>query len=286
VRGWRDGDIATITPRAAIVFTRLVDYAVAVRWCLAVAAISASASHAGADAIGLVALDESAATLDADYEHSNHRDGVAILPGARIAIGDGGFIDGEVPFGWVDQLGKAVLGNITATAGYHDSPIQPSPQLVALALRVSAPTGSTDGPGATVMSALANPRVGDPEPLLPGVTSVEVLADWRWSSDGWWMQLEAGAAGRWKPQVPFVPVLRVSIAGAIRLEPWLDLTASFITRSFMLASDPAEDFVHTLALAAVTDLGCTRIALRLEVPVDHSARIDDRFVVGVEVRGR
>ena len=256
------------------------------RSCLAVAAISAAASHADADAIGLLALDNSAATLDADYEHSNHRDGIAVLPGGRIAIGDGGFVDGEVPFGWVDQLGKGVLGNVTATAGYHRSAIQPSPQLVGLALRVSAPTGSTDGAGATVMSALANPRVGDPEPLLPGVTSVEALADWRWSSDGWWLQLETGVAGRWKPQTAFVPVLRVSIAGAIRLEPWLDLTASFITRSFMLASDPAEDFVHVLAIGAVSDVGRARIALRLEVPVDHSARIDDRFVVGVEVRGR
>jgi len=257
-----------------------------VRWCLAVAAISATASRAEADAIGLLALDDSAATLDADYEHSNQRDGIAVLPGARLAIGDSGFVDGVVPFGWVDQLGKAVLGNITATAGYHGSAIQPSPQFVALALRVSAPTGSTDGPGAAVMSALANPRVGDPEPLLPGVTSVEALADWRWSSDAWWLQLEVGAAGRWKPQTPFVPVLRVSIAGAIRLEPWLDLTASFITRSFMLASDPPEDFVHALVLGAVSDVGRARVALRLEVPVDHSARLDDRFVVGIEVRGR
>jgi len=51
-------------------------------------------------------------------------------------------------------------------------------------------------------------------------------------------------------------------------------------------SRPPEDFVHALVVGVVTDLCRTRIGLRLEVPVDHSARIDDRFVVGLEVRGR
>jgi hypothetical protein len=251
---------------------------------LLVALVIPAVAHA--DAVGLVHTDGSAATIDADFEHSNHRDGIVVLPGARLDVGDHGFVDGVVPFGWVDQLPHAVLGNLTVTAGYRVATMTASPSLVALALRASAPTGSTDGPGATVMNALANPRVGDPEPLLPGVTSVEVLADWRWASDAWWLQVEAGAQGRWKVQTPFVPVLRVSIAGALRLEPWLDVTASFITRSFMLANDPPEDFVHSLVLGAVTDLCRARVALRLEVPVDHSARIDSRFVVGLEVRGR
>ena len=237
------------------------------------------------DAIGLVHLDGSAAALDADYEHSNHRDGLVLLPSARLTIGEHGFLDGNVAFGWVDQLAHVVLGNVTAMAGYRALQSSTSPRLAAIALRVTAPSGASGGPGGAVMAALAAPRVGDPEPLLPAVTSIELLADWRWSTDGWWLQLETGAQGRYKPHDPFVPVLRVSIAGALRLEPWLDVTASFITRSFMLAEDPVEDFVHTLALGVVTDLCRSRVAVRIEVPVDHSARMDGRFVVGLEVRG-
>lgn len=243
------------------------------------------AGTAYADAIGLVHLDGSAAGLDADYEHSNHRDGVVLIPAARLTIGEHGFLEGNVAFGWVDQLAHAALGNVTAMGGYRVVESSDSPRLAALALRVTAPSGATDGPGGAVMAALAAPRVSDPETLLPNVTSVELLGDWRWSSDRWWLQLEGGAEGRYKPHNKVVPVLRVSVAGALRLEPWLDLTASFITRSFMLADSPVEDFVHVLVFGAVTDLDRSRIAVRIEVPVDHSARIDGRYIVGLEVRG-
>ena len=59
------------------------------------------------------------------------------------------------------------------------------------------------------------------------------------------------------------------------------------TRSFVLASDhQPENFVHTLMLGMIGHDERGQVAIRLEVPVDDRARNANRFVVGLEFRGR
>jgi hypothetical protein len=86
--------------------------------------------------------------------------------------------------------------------------------------------------------------------------------------------------------VKWLPVLRGTVAGGVHVERWLDLTASFVTRSFVLASDQPESFVHSLMLGMIGRTARGQVAVRLEVPVDDRARDANRFVVGLEFRGR
>lgn len=235
------------------------------------------------DGIGVLAIARHADLFaDATYEHADASDAVTLVPGARIRVGAIGFLEGELPVGYGFQPGAAVLGNVTVGGGLL--PLES--RLVGIALRISAPTSPTLGAGMTTAAALATPRIADPELFLPHTTSAELVADWRWRGDSSWVQAEVGAAGWWQPSVKWLPVLRGTVAGGVHVEPWLDLTASFVTRSFVLASDQPENFVHSLMLGMIGRTARGQVAVRLEVPVDDRARDANRFVVGLEFRGR
>ncbi len=235
------------------------------------------------DAIGLLATARHRElVLDGAYEHADGSDAIALVPGARIAAGELWFLEGALPLGYGLHAHALALGNVTVTGG-----VLPSDQrLVAIALRISAATSPALGNGMTTVAALAAPRIADPELFLPHTTSAEIVADWRWRGDHSWVQAEAGIAGWWQPATPFETVLRASIAGGVHVERRLDLTASFVTRSFVFVSGAPEGFVHTLILGLVTHIARGEISFRLEVPVDDSARAHDRFVAGFELRGR
>ncbi|HEY0251044.1 MAG TPA: hypothetical protein VGC41_05930 [Kofleriaceae bacterium] len=219
---------------------------------------------------------------DATYTHADGSDAVGVIAGARLAIGDVAFIDVRVPIGYGIQPSAFALGNATAAIGL----LPAHHRLSAIALRFAGPTSPRMGDGMTTALALALPRNGDPELFLPHTTSAELVADWRWRGDTSWLQAEAGIAGWWEPSpIGFLPVLRATAAGGVQVERWLDLTASFITRSFVLDRDATEDFVHTLALGAIVHDDRGQITLRLEVPIDDSARDSNRFLVGLEFRG-
>lgn len=222
---------------------------------------------------------------DATSTHADGSDAIAIIPGARIAFGTYAFIDLRLPVGYGVQPEAFALGNATAAIGL----LPAHHRLTAIALRFGGPTSPRMGQGMQTALALALPRNGDPELFLPHTTSVELVADWRWRGDQSWIQAEAGIAGWWEPSpVGFVPVLRATAAGGVNVESWLDLTASFITRSYVLDDRASEDFVHTLALGAIIHDGYGehgQITLRLEVPIDASARDENRFLVGLELRG-
>src|SRR5262249_22753733 len=80
--------------------------------------------------------------------------------------------------------------------------------------------------------SLAAPRVGDPELFLAGVTSVEALADGKLALGGWRLQAELGVAGRWELEHHSLAVLRGTLAAGVRVAPFLDVGASFVTRSY------------------------------------------------------
>ena len=137
----------------------------------------------------------------------------------------------------------------------------------------------------TTASALAAPRLADPELWLAHTTSAELVADWRWRGDATWVQAEVGLAGWWQLS-GYSTVARASVAGGVRVAPWLDLSASFVTRSYVFTHNPGEEFVHSLMLGMIAHNARGQLALRLEVPIDASARNSNRFVVGLELRGR
>ncbi|MEO6773161.1 MAG: hypothetical protein ABI467_09065 [Kofleriaceae bacterium] len=235
------------------------------------------------DGLGVLAIARHADLfVDATYEHADGSDATAITPGARIRVGATGFLEGELPIGYGFQAGAAALGNVTFGGGL----LPLDSRLVGLALRIAAPTSPRLGDGMTTVTALATPRLADPELFLPHTTSAELVADWRWHGEASWVQVEAGIAGWWQPEMKFVPVLRATAAGGVHVERWLDLTASFVTRSFVLASDQPENFVHALMLGMIGREAHGQVTLRLEVPVDDHARDANRFVVGLEFRGR
>ncbi|MEP6864636.1 MAG: hypothetical protein ABJE66_28705 [Deltaproteobacteria bacterium] len=236
------------------------------------------------DGIGVLAIARHADLfVDATYEHADGSDALSLTPGARIRVGAIGFLEGELPVGYGFQPGAAVLGNVMVGGGVL--PLES--RLVGIALRIAAPTSPTLGAGMTTASALATPRIADPELFLPHTTSAEIVADWRWRGDSSWVQAELGVAGWWQPSpAKFLPVLRATAAGGVHVESWLDLTASFVTRSFVLASDQPESFVHSLMLGMIGRTPRGQVAVRLEVPVDDRAREANRFVVGLEFRGR
>jgi hypothetical protein len=232
------------------------------------------------DGPGVLALGGATPFVDTDVEHATNSDAVALRLGGRLVIGDRGFLEGEAPIGWQRQANAATLGNVTFRAGV----LRLGPRLAALWVRGSAPTAPEVGTGQTVAAALAAPRVADPELFLPHTSSFEGLADWRWQREASWLQLETGIAGRWRPQTNGEAVLRASVAGGVRVASWLDLAASFVTRSFVLVRDAKEDYVHALIFAIVVHRRCQQLAVRLEVPIDTSARDAERFLVGVELR--
>ncbi|MFT3692005.1 MAG: hypothetical protein QM831_02605 [Kofleriaceae bacterium] len=239
--------------------------------------------HVDVDAIGTLGIAQHSEWYgDATYTHADGSDALAIIPGARIAMGTFAFIDVRVPVGYGFQPGAFALGNATAAIGV----LPEHHRLSAIALRFAGPTSPRMGDGMQTALALALPRNGDPELFLPHTTSVELVADWRWRGDKSWIQAEGGIAGWWEPSpTGFVPVLRATVAGGVQVERWLDLTASFITRSYVLDDKATEDFVHTLALGATVHDDHGQITLRLEVPIDDSARDENRFLVGLEFRG-
>jgi len=232
--------------------------------------------------LDVLPLDAAAATVEGGFQHAIGSDTVALIAGARMAVGRGGFLDVMLPIGLETPDSAATLGNATLRAGY----LPRGSRLAAIALRVSAPTSPAVGAGARTANEIAVPRVADGELFLPDTTSVELLADLRWSHPTWWLQAEAGAAAWWQPERRVDGVMRLSFAGGVPVESWLELTASLVTRSFLLAHGAPENFTHTFALGIVTHNCRGQLALRLEVPIDKSARDDDRFVVGLELRGR
>ena len=236
------------------------------------------------DGIGILAIARHADVFaDATYEHADGSDAIALAPGARIRVGAIGFLEGELPLGYGFQPGAGALGNVTVGGGL----LPLDSHLVGLALRIAGPTSPKLGNGMATVAALATPRIADPELFLPHTTSAELVADWRWRGDASWVQAEVGVAGWWQPSpLKFLPVLRATAAGGVHVAPWLDLTASFVTRSFVLASDQPENFVHSLMLGMIGRTSRGQVAIRLEVPVDDRARNANRFVVGLELRGR
>ena len=236
------------------------------------------------DAIGVLGIvRHTELSVDATYEHADGTDSVALVPGARIPIGELAFLEGRTPLGDGRQAGALALGNVTVAVGL----LPAHERLVGLALRVAGPTSPRLGDGEATAIALAQPRLADPELFLPHTTSAELVADWRWRGDATWVQAETGIAGWWEPSpIGYLTVLRVTAAGGVHVDPHIDLTASFVTRSYLLTDKKSENFVHSLMLGIVTHYARGQAILRLEVPIDDSARNVNRFVVGLELRGR
>ena len=244
---------------------------------------TARADHAAAlDELPL----DGEAQLQVDAEHADGSDGVAIVPALRLGFGDHGFLALALPAGWYRQTSTMVLGNATGSLGaaYAGG---------AIALRVGAPTAPSLGDAGRAAIALATPRVADPELFLPATTSLELVADRRWNRETTWLQLEAGAMVRWvtvpaggSESPPLLSgaeaVARISVAGGVAVESWLDLSASFVTR--VTFHPDTEHFVHSLVLGAIVHApGIGQVAVRIDVPIDDSARVDNRFVAGVGI---
>jgi hypothetical protein len=230
------------------------------------------AGSARADRAG--ALDElpldGQAQVAVDVEHADASDAVAIVPALRLAFAEHGFLSLALPAGWHRQTGTTVLGDATATIGaaYAGG---------AIAVRVGAPTAPSLGDAGRAATALATPRVADPELFLPATTSIELVADRRWNRQTTWLQLEGGAMARWIGDAE--AVARVSVAGGVAVESWLDLSASFVTR--VTFHPDTEHFVHSLVLGAIVHVPRVgQLAVRIDVPIDDSARADNRFVAG------
>jgi hypothetical protein len=245
------------------------------------ALLFAREARADVDGLGVLAIEsQKELFVDAAFEHADGADELALVPGARIRIGTLGFLEGRLPVGYGIQPGAAALGNVMAGLGL----LPRDHRLVGLALRFTAPTSPRLGDGMTTVAALAAPRLSDPELFLPHTISAELVADLRWRGDTSWVQAEGGVAGWWQPSpLGFSTVLRASVAGGVRVERWLDLTASFVTRVFV--RDQPEHFVHALLLGIVAHDGRGQITIRLEVPIDDSARDQNRFLAGLEFRG-
>ena len=236
------------------------------------AALICLTSTARADrpaALDELALDGEAA-LALDGEHADASDAIAVLPALRLAFGARGFLALTLPAGWQRQARETVLGNATGTLGAAYA-------AGVIALRFGAPTAPSLGDPGRVATALATPRVADPELFLPATTSLELVADRRWDRGTTWLQLEGGAMVRWTTSAE--AVARVSVAGGVAVERWLDLSASFVTR--VTFHPGTEHFVHSLVLGALAHGPAGQIAVRIDVPIDDSARHHNRFVAGV-----
>jgi hypothetical protein len=219
--------------------------------------------------------------VDGSFAYADGSEAAAIAAGARLRVGQIGFVEGTLPIGWQHQSNAPALGNVMIGGGF----LPESGRLVGIALRLAVPTSPSLGTGLATATALAAPRNTDPELWLPHATTAELVADWRWRGDATWVQAEVGLAGWWM-LARYETVVRATAAGGVRVAPWLDLTASFVTRSYVLARNPGEEFVHSLVLGIVSYNARGQLAVRLEVPIDASARNDNRYLVGLELRGR
>ena len=219
--------------------------------------------------------------VDSTFAYSDGSDAVGLAAGARLGVGASGFLEGTVPVGWQKQSNALALGDVMVGAGL----LPRGQRLVGIAVRLAVPTSPQVGTGLATANALAAPRLADTELWLAHATSAEVVADWRWRGNATFLQLEGGVAGRWLVD-RYETVLRLSIAGGVRITPWLDLESSFVTRSFLATRNTGEEFIHSLILGMVAHTDRGQLAVRLEVPIDDSARNDNRFLVGLELRGR
>lgn len=234
------------------------------------------------DGIGVLAIARGQELfVDGSFAYADGSDAAALAAGARLRVGSTGFVEGTLPVGWQHQSNALALGNVMIGGGF----LPTSGRLVGIALRIAVPTSPSLGTGLATATALAAPRNTDPEQWLPHATTVELVADWRWRGDATWVQAEVGLAGWWM-LARYETVVRATAAGGVRIAPGLDLTASFVTRSYLLARNPGEEFVHSLVLGMIGHDTRGQLALRLEVPIDASARNDNRFLVGLELRGR
>jgi hypothetical protein len=257
----------------------LVAVAVAVLCATRAAVADPGGVTAGLDVLPLGPAPES---VELAFAHGTGNDAADAIAGARFTLAGGGFLDGIVPVVWDRQQAAFALGNVGVRGGLA----LPSLGLAALSLRVEVPTAPSVGGGMATALAAGVPRVADGELFLPGTTSIELMGDWRWDRPAWWLQAEAGIEAIWQADTPSRTVLRATVAGGVPLTPWLELAASFVTRSDLLDHDPPEDFVHTLALGVIAHTPRGDLGVRVEVPVDASARMDNRFVAAISWRTR
>jgi hypothetical protein len=196
-------------------------------------------------------------------------DAYAATPSARVELLPGLAFDAVLP------VGNAMIGAAWLPA---------NKRLVGIELRVAAPTSPTNGNGALVDTTVAAPRVADPELYMPHTTSAEFVADWRWRGDLWWLQVEGGAAEWWQPEPPgtndYTTVLRATLAGGLHLGPWLDLTASFVTRLLVVSRDSSDNFIHGGLVGVVVHGRRGDVAVRAEIRDEHT------ILVGLTVRAR
>jgi hypothetical protein len=211
-------------------------------------------------------------------------DAYAATPSARVELLPGVAFDATLPVAYGNRA--AVLGNAMIGAAW----LPANSRLVGLELRVAAPTSPTAGGGALVDTTVAAPRVADPELYMPHTTSVELVADWRWRGDAWWLQVEGGAAEWWQPEPPgtndYTTVLRATLAAGVHVAPWLDATASFVTRLLVVSRDSSDNFIHGGLVGLVAHGHRADAALRVELPIDRAARDAHAIVVGLELRAR
>jgi hypothetical protein len=232
-----------------------------------VASISAGIDLAFAHALGETVIDAYAAT-----------------PSARVELVPGFAFDAVLPIAYGDR--SPALGNAMIGAAW----LPATKRLVGIELRVAAPTSPTAGGGALADTTVAAPRVADPELYMPHTTSAEFVADWRWRGDVWWLQVEGGAAEWWQPEPAgtndYTTVLRATLAGGLHVGPWLDLTASFVTRLLVVSRDSSDNFIHGGLVGVVVHGRRGDAALRVELPIDRAARDAHAVLVGLELRAR
>lgn len=217
--------------------------------------------------------------VDASLAHQLEGNAIGLVPGARIALVAHTFVDLALPV--ADRSGDVALGNAMVGIGW----LPEDDGVVGIELRVAAATSPSTGGGATALATLAAPQVARAELVLPHTTSAELVADWRWRGDAWWLQPEAGLAAWWQP-AGYATVARAALAGGVRIAPWLDLTASFVMRLDVTSRDSSNNFVHAVLAGAVLHTTSGELAIRAEVPIDDGALDDHRFLIGLELRAR
>ncbi len=237
------------------------------------------------DGLGVMSIRRgTSADLDGAFEHELEGNATALTPAVRYGATPSAFVELALPVAYQrasapGESAAVALGNAMLGVGL----LPANDRLVGLELRVAAATSPSSGEGASAVAALAAPRIADPELYLPHTTSAELVADWRWRGDAWWLQAEGGAAGWWQP-MGYTTVLRATLAAGMRVAPWLDVTASFVTRLAVLSRDSPDNFIHGVLIGAVLHQGHDQLAVRVELPVDSAARDDHRVVIGVELR--
>ena len=234
------------------------------------------------DGLGVMSIRAGAfGDLDASIAHELEGNAIELVPGARIALAGRTFVDLALPV--ADEAGHVAFGNAMIGVGW----LPENDRVVGVELRVAAPTSPSTGGGATALTTLAATQVARPELVLPHTTSAELVADWRWRGDdaAWWLQPEAGLAAWWQP-AGYTTVARATLAGGVRIAPWLDVTASFATRLQIVSGDSSDNFMHAVLVGAIIHAPYGELAIRAEVPVDDAARADHRFAIGIELRAR